>query len=153
MGRLEYQGHIMTRFKLPIAVHVFLLHSGCVLLLQRQNTGFEDGNYGLPAGHLEPGESATHAAIRECREEVGIELDPTDLRPIGVTHYTSPTGDGVDFFFTATQWRGVPRACAECSAVKWYPLDALPSNAIPFVRRAIEKQLIAGDWFDEDGWK
>lgn len=143
----------MTRLKLPIAVHVFLLHSGCVLLLQRHNTGFEDGNYGLPAGHLEPGESATHAAIRECREEVGIELDPTDLRPSGVTHYTSPTGDGVDFFFTATQWRGVPTACAECSAVKWYPLDALPSNTIPFVRRAIEKQLIAGDWFDEDGWK
>jgi len=143
----------MTRFKLPIAVHVFLLCSECVLLLQRHNTGFEDGNYGLPAGHLEPGESVTHAAIRECREEVGIELDPSDLHAIGVTHYTSPAGDGVDFFFIATQWRGVPTACAECSAVDWYPLDALPNNIIPFVRRAIEKQLIARDWFDEDGWK
>ena len=142
----------MTRFRLPIAVHVFFVRSGCVLLVQRQNTGFEDGNYGLPAGHLEPGESVTHAAIRECREEVGIELEPSDLLAIGVTHYTSPTGDGVDFFFRATRWRGVPTACAECSAVKWYRLDALPSNTISFVRRAIEQQLVAGHWFDEDGW-
>ncbi len=39
---LNYQGYVMTRFKLPIAVHVFLLHAGCILLIQRQNTGFED---------------------------------------------------------------------------------------------------------------
>jgi 8-oxo-dGTP diphosphatase len=142
----------MTRFKLPIAVHVFLLRSGSILLLQRHNTGFEDGNYGLPAGHLEPGESVTHAAVRECREEVGIELDPTDLRAIGVTHYTSPTGEGVDFFFTATRWRGEPTTCAECSSVEWYPLDALPDNTIPFVRRAIARQLSGKEWFDEDGW-
>lgn len=142
----------MTRFKLPIAVHVFVLRSGSVLLLQRQNTGFEDGNYGPPGGHLERGESVTQAAIRECREEVGIELDPTDLRPIGVTHYTSPTGEGVDFFFTATRWSGTPIACAECSDVTWYPLDALPSNTVSFIRRAIKLQLVAGNWFDEDGW-
>lgn len=141
------------RFKLPIAVHVFLLRPEYIVLLQRHNTGFEDDNYGVPAGHLEPGESIIHAAIRECREEVGVELDRSNLRAIGVTHYTSPTGDGVDFFFTATQWQGVPTACAECSAVEWYRLDALPSNTISFVRRAIEKQLIAGNWFDQDGWK
>jgi hypothetical protein len=41
----------MTRFKLPIAVHVFLLRSGCVLLLQRQNTGFQDGNCGIRLMH------------------------------------------------------------------------------------------------------
>ena len=35
----------MTRFKVPIAVHVFLLRSEQVLLLLRHNTGFEDGNY------------------------------------------------------------------------------------------------------------
>jgi 8-oxo-dGTP diphosphatase len=80
----------MIRFKLPIAVHVFLVHAGCVLLLQRHGTGFEDGNYGLPAGHLEPGESVTHAAIRECREEVGIELEPSDLHAIGVIFQRHP---------------------------------------------------------------
>jgi 8-oxo-dGTP diphosphatase len=142
----------MTRFKVPIAVHVFFVHSGSILLLQRENTGFEDGNYGLPAGHLEPGESVLQAAIRECREEIGIELAPSALRAIGVTHYTSPAGDGVDFFFRAIEWRGVPTACAECSAVNWYPLDGLPPNTIPFVRRAVEKQLLAGNWFDQDGW-
>jgi 8-oxo-dGTP diphosphatase len=89
--------------------------------------------------------------VRECREEIGIKLDPIDLRGIGVTHYTAPTGTGVDFFFATTQWCGVPTPCAECSAVKWYPLEALTGTTILFVRRAIEHHLLAGHWFDEDG--
>ncbi len=102
LGALTTKDTIMTRFTLPIAVHVFVMQTERILLVQRQNTGFEDGNFRVPAGHLEPGESVTQAAIRECREEVGIAIEPSELRPIGVTHYASPTGDGVDFFFTAT---------------------------------------------------
>jgi 8-oxo-dGTP pyrophosphatase MutT (NUDIX family) len=142
----------MNRFTVPIAAHVFLLRAGQVLLLLRHNTGFEDGKYGVPAGHLEPGESVRQAAARECREEVGVVVDPADLRPIGATHYTSPSGTGVDFFFVATRWRGEPSACAECSAVVWCAPDSLPETTIVFIRRAIERQLVGGQWFDEDGW-
>lgn len=142
----------MTRVKFPVAVHVFMLRDGDILLLQRANTGFEDGNFGLPSGHVEPGESVTQTAIRECREEIGVEIAATDLRAIGVTHYTSPTGAGVDFFFVTTRWQGVPTACAECSSVQWYPQDSLPDTTIPFIRRAIEQQLLGERWFDEDGW-
>ena len=143
----------MARFSVPIAVHVFLLQNGRVLLLKRQDTGFEDGNYGLPAGHLEAGESVTQTAIRECREEIGVELTAAALEPCGVTHYTSPGGTGVDFFFTATAWQGQPQPLIECSAVEWFALDALPDTVIPFVRRAIETQLLGTHWFDEDGWQ
>lgn len=73
----------MNRVKLPVAVHIFLLRSGSVLLLRRFNTGFEDGNYSLVGGHLEGGESVPQAAIRECREDVGVEIDRADLEGRG----------------------------------------------------------------------
>ena len=142
----------MVRTTLPVAAHMFLLRAGAVLLLRRSGTGFEDGNYGPPGGHLDGGEPATAAASRECREEVGVETAPGDLRAIGVSHYSSSTGEGIDFFFVATRWAGDPVPRAQCDEVRWCPLDALPVNTIPFMRRAIEHHLHAGQWFDEVGW-
>ena len=145
----------MNRAKLPVAVHTFLLRCGSILLLRRRNTGFQDGKYGLVGGHVEGGEPISRAAIRECREEVGIEIDPTDLTIVGVTHYNSPTGQGIDFFLSATRWRGEPRNMEPdfCDDLRWCRLDALPENTIPFVRRAVEHHLTAGVWFDELGWE
>jgi ADP-ribose pyrophosphatase YjhB (NUDIX family) len=65
----------MTRVKLPVVAHVFLLRPGSILLVRRCNTGFKDGNYGPVGGHLDGGESIIRAAIRECREEVGVEIE------------------------------------------------------------------------------
>ena len=145
----------MSRYKLPVAVHTFLLRSDSVLLLRRRNTGFADGKYGLVGGHVEGGEPITQAAIRECREEVGIEIDAGDLTVIGVTHYNSPAGEGIDFFLRATRWRGEPRNVEPdfCDDLRWWRLDALPENTIPFVRRAAEHHLAADVWFDELGWE
>lgn len=70
----------MKRAALPVVAHTFLLRSGAVLLVKRCDTGFEDGNYGPVGGHLDGGESIRQAAIRECREEIGVEIDPGALR-------------------------------------------------------------------------
>ena len=93
----------MARFTLPVVAHVFLIRGETVLLARRAGTGFEDGRYGPVGGHLEPGETLVQAAIRECEEEIGVRLEPAALELLGVTHYTSPTGDGIDFFFRATR--------------------------------------------------
>ncbi len=143
----------MPRLTLPVAVHVFLLREPAILLARRVGTGFQDGSYGLPGGHLERGETIFGAAIRECREEVGVELEAAALAVVGVTHYTSPTGDGIDFFFRAARWAGEPTTVTECDDLRWCHPDALPENTIPFVRRAVERHLLAGAWFDETGWR
>ncbi|MGH2360882.1 MAG: NUDIX domain-containing protein [bacterium] len=132
-----------------VAVHAFLLRGTSVLLARRSNTGFEDGNYGAAGGHLEPRESITEAAVRECREEIGVEIDPADLEMIGVAHFRSPSGEGVDFFLRTRRWTGEASPRRECDDVRWCAVDALPENTIQFVRRAIERHLRAGQWFDE----
>lgn len=52
-------------------------------------------------------------------------------------------------FLSATRWTGEPYLRSECDDLRWCPLDILPENTIPFVRRAIERHLQAGIWFDE----
>jgi 8-oxo-dGTP diphosphatase len=137
----------MTQF--PVVAHVFLLRQGSVLLLRRAGTGFANGQYGPAGGHLEPGELIREAAIRECREEVGVELDQAHLRVIGVSHYRTAHGQGIDFFLTATRWSGEPYARAECDEVRWCAPDDLPEQTLPFVRHALSHHLQAGHWFDE----
>jgi 8-oxo-dGTP diphosphatase len=139
----------MKRVTFPVAAHVFFVRADTVLLIRRVSTGFEDGNYSLPSGHLEEGESPRQAACRECREEIGVQLTPDELIFSGVAQYRSPLGDGIDFFFRATRWQGAPSPCLECDQVRWCSLDALPQNTIPFVRRAIRWFLQAGPSFDE----
>ncbi|CAA9559313.1 MAG: Nicotinate-nucleotide adenylyltransferase [uncultured Thermomicrobiales bacterium] len=143
---------VAPRFQMPVAAHVFLLRPGAVLLARRHGTGFQDGRYGPVGGHLDGDEPVTVAAARECREEIGVTIQPTDFRFLGVAHWRSSDGEGVDFFFACGRWTGEPRPVADCDDVRWFPIDRLPDTTIPFVRRAIEHHLLGKQPFDEDGW-
>jgi 8-oxo-dGTP diphosphatase len=139
-----------TRF--PVAVHIFLLRENHVLLLRRANTGYEDGNYSVVAGHLERGERVTQAAIREAYEEVGVHLCPPDLTVTGVMHRRSHD-ERIDFFLVATTWSGTVtnQEPDKCSELRWCALDTLPANTIPYVRAALTN-VRQGVWFTEFGW-
>jgi ADP-ribose pyrophosphatase YjhB (NUDIX family) len=141
------------RFKLTSAVHLFFIRDGKVLLLRRFNTGYEDGNYGVVAGHLDGGEQVTAAAIREAREEVGVRVSPEAIEVVGVMHRKSDD-ERVDFFLAVRAWLGqvVNREPHRCDQLVWFDLDDLPRNVIPYLRRALENYR-EGRWFDSVGWE
>ena len=140
---------------MPVAVHVLLVRDGRILLLRRANTGYEDGNYSVIAGHVEAGEQIIEAAVREAREEAGIEIVPSDLRIAGVMHRRADD-ERIDFFVAAARWSGAPRIAEpdKCDELRWCVVDALPPNVVPYVRRAIEKRARSHDapWFESYGW-
>jgi ADP-ribose pyrophosphatase YjhB (NUDIX family) len=140
------------RSKFPVAVHLFLLKGDTVLLLRRWNTGYEDGNYSVVAGHVEEGETVTEAAIREAREEVGIHITAQDLEVVEVMHRKSDD-ERVDFFLMATTWSGelTNQEKDKCDEIGWFSLGDLPRNIIPYVRRALDNYQ-QGVLFEEYGW-
>ncbi|MBK7661548.1 MAG: NUDIX domain-containing protein [Betaproteobacteria bacterium] len=141
-----------SRFTLLAEAHLLLVRDRQVLLLRRHDTGYEDGNYSVPAGHVDGGETAREATAREAFEEAGLEIDPQDLRLVHVIHRMSDA-ERISFFFTTDAWRGEPqnREPHKCSELAWYPLDALPPNTIGYVRHALE-QVARGMPYSEFGW-
>ena len=60
------------------AVGVVCLRGDSVLLIRR-GTPPRQGEWSLPGGRIEPGERAMDAALRELREETGVEAEITGL--------------------------------------------------------------------------
>lgn len=140
-------------FTMPVAVHLFLVKGTEILLLRRYNTGYEDGNYSVPAGHMDGGEEVKHAAIREAREECGIIIREEDLQVVGIMHRHS-SDERIDFFLVASSWSGeiVNTEPDKCDELIWVDMQKLPANMIPYIRQAISNYQ-QGTWFDSFGWK
>jgi 8-oxo-dGTP diphosphatase len=127
------------RYTVTGDVHLILLDDrGRVLLGRRQNTGFADGCYHLPAGHLEAGESVIEAVIREAREETGIIISPGAI-DFGHVMHNSSGGGRIAFFFIVRRWDGIPenREPRKCSELRWVPLHSLPGNLVDYCRAAL----------------
>jgi 8-oxo-dGTP diphosphatase len=149
----EAQGADTRRFKLAGDVHLLLLNGdGEVLFGKRQNTGFEDGAWHVPSGHLEAGESVVRALIREAKEEIGVVIGDEDEEFAHVMHNSS-SGGRAAFFFTVRIWSGVPenREPEKCSELRWFPLAALPVHMIDYCRVALA-HIAAGRAFSVYGW-
>ncbi len=121
-------------------------------MLRRYNTGFEDGKYSVVAGHIDGGETVLAAAVRESREEVGVEIQEKDLQMVGVMHRLYGE-ERIDFFASIDRWSGVISNCEphKCDDLRWAPFDDLPRPTVPYVARSISF-LEGGDWFQTFGW-
>lgn len=124
------------------AVYILLEKQGKFLLVRRYNTGYQDGNYQVPAGHVEEGELPTEAIIREAKEEIGVDLNLNNLEllHVGYRPKHDSTGDRVDFFFKTNEWGGEVKNMepTKCDNLRWVSLNELPENMTPHVREAIQ---------------
>lgn len=148
-----------TRSKRPhiyVAVHLVLErienNKALVLLLKRANTGYQDGKWSLPAGHLDGNETLIAAAIREGREEIGLLLKERDLEFTHVMHRMSHV-ERCDFFVIVNKWEGevVNTEPEKCSELGWFSLDKLPEETIPYIAASL-RHIGASTPFSVFGW-
>ena len=137
------------RAKFPATVHLFFFRANHILMLRRFNTGYADGQYSVPAGHLDGGETVRAAAAREAKEEVGVKIEADGMTFSTVMHRIEDD-ERVDFFVQVHKWDGEPFNAEpdKCDDLRWVEIDQLPENTVPYVRQAIQNHL-NGIRFDE----
>ncbi|MGI5828266.1 MAG: NUDIX hydrolase [Patescibacteria group bacterium] len=143
----------IKRHPVLLAVYLVLFKNRKVLLLRRFNTGYEDGNYSLIAGHVEKNETVSGATICETAEETGIIVNPKDLKFLHVMNRLSET-ERIDCFFGTKKWQGEPinNKTAFCIDMQWCEVNSLPSGTIPNIKAAL-KFISNNTYFSEFGWE
>ena len=110
-----------------------------ILLALRKNTGYRDGQYELPGGHVDAGEDLLQAMVREAKEELLIDIREENLKIVHILHHYN--GDRINFILTTDKYEGIP-AIGEndkCEKIEWFDINNLPANMIPKIKRAIEE--------------
>ena len=104
------------------AVGVICFRGDAVLLIRRGKPPLE-GQWSLPGGRIEPGERVEAAALRELREETGVEADILGL--VAVVDGLFPSAHYVLIDYAANWRSGEPRAGDDATEAAFHRLDGL----------------------------
>ncbi len=141
----------------PVDVLLILTDGPRVLLALREGTGYADGMWNVPSGKLEAGEDAPTAVVRECREEIGLELAGDEPRLAVTVHHRNAAGQGrIGLFFTVAYQPDRPGEPInaephKCAKLDWFPADMLPHNTYPYTTAGVATYR-RGMPFALDGW-
>jgi len=111
------------------AASVLVLRRGRVLLVRRAVAPAR-GAWDIPGGFIERGETAEHAALRELREEVGVDVRLERLLGIFPDVYGPERLPSLNLYFLGRLAHdgAAVRAGDDAAGVGWFPLDAVPRN-------------------------
>lgn len=137
-------------------VSVIIRKGSKILFVLREHTGYADGTYALPGGHVEPGEPFSVAAIREALEEVGVTIHADGLRPLLVMQRIGRHADDVrvGIVFEATRWDGEPQNMEpeRHGSIAWFAADDLPYDKIMAFQAESMHAISRGETYHELGW-
>jgi len=94
----------------------------------------------FPGGHVEAGESFKMAAVREMKEEVGLDILAQSLIPFHIMSRRNEKGqERIDVYFAIDSWVGEPinNEPEKCSELLWVPVDDLPKDLVSILVDAL----------------
>ncbi|MBI2888122.1 MAG: NUDIX hydrolase [Chloroflexi bacterium] len=117
-------------YRNPTVGVAVLLLEGSRILLARRARGLYKGLWCIPCGYVEWGEEVRAAALRELREETGLEAE---LGPVYAVHsnFHNPDSLTVGIWFRGTVVGGALQPGDDADAVGYFPLDSPPPLAFP----------------------
>lgn len=104
-----------------------------VLLIQRRWEPYA-GHWALPGGHVDPGEHAHAAAVRELAEETGLRVTPESFLPFAAygDPGRDPRGRVVTFAYTALLFSTpTPTAADDAAQARWLPVGDVLAGRYP----------------------
>ena len=112
-------------------VGIFIINDEGKVLLQKRsaNKRFSPNKWGLCAGHVEANESLENAALREIKEEVGLDITSKELIPYGEREITiSDSNSHITYFYYIRcnkKENEFAIQTEELSEVKWFNIDEI----------------------------
>ncbi len=133
--RRSHAGDALTAASVALAIVSDDQGRACFVLTRRASKLKDHpGQWALPGGRNDPGETAGETALRECREEVGLELRPEDLLGV-LDDYPTRSGFVITpvVFWCGPDAQMTPNE-AEVSAIYRVPLVDLDHADVPQLR-------------------
>jgi len=116
-------GHVTERYKNPFpAADVIVAIGDKIVLIRRKNP---PEGWAVPGGFIDYGETAEAAAIREIREETGLEISDLELFEVRSDPKRDPRFHTITVVFTASS-TGTPRAGDDAAEAGLFGPDELP---------------------------
>ena len=130
----------MTSFP-KVGVGVMITCRNCVLLLQRKNV-HGAGSWSTPGGHLDFGETPEQCAIREAKEDTGLDISGIRFRAITNDFFEAEQKHYITIWMEGDYTSGEPvvNDASEMSEVGWFAWDALPQPLFLPLQHLLEGQ-------------
>lgn len=131
----------LNREKFLSSIYLIIKNEeGKILLQRRQGTKLWPGFLALPAGHIDEGENAYEAAIREAKEELDITiLQDNIIDTFVVNRRNKSLSPYYDVYFEINDYEGniTINEPEKCSELKWCYIEELPEDMIEFEKIAL----------------
>jgi 8-oxo-dGTP diphosphatase len=120
---------------LHVGTEIVVRKDNEILLGMRKNI-YGAGTWALPGGHPEHNERVIDALCREAKEELGFDIEPTDLKLVAVTDGLIQKDGERHYLHITFELRGPvqePKLMEpeECEEWRYFPIDQLPENLFP----------------------
>lgn len=126
-----------------VGVGLYIFNPKRQLLLGLRKSRHGNGTWCPPGGHMEFGETNEQAAIREAKEETGLEINPQDVSLAGVTNdfYHESNKHYITLHLASHNYSGTPAVMEpdKCAGWQWFDLDSLPENMMLSARNFLQK--------------
>lgn len=118
-----------------------------VLFQKRSNTGYADGLFQIPAGHMELEESMYDAIIRKMKQELDITIHKDNLELVHIAHRVRKWAkEGFDIYFhiSSYEWKIINNEPNKCEKIEFRDIHKIYNDTINFdieVLKKVEKWI------------